>query len=444
MRPIPLIFLLAAGCGSRMPERGGHGRTDGATSSSTETSTGVGAGAGALVTTYTAPQGYVIADTLHVGDANGDGQEDIGFALTGSPDGAYIFVVVDGSAAGIVDVLTSPIVRLDGGIRAGITMYSFGDLTGDEVLDFVTLGSAGVVVATGPLAAHVDLAEAELLVEADMVWPGGGVAALRLTDYDLDGSPELVVEFPEVGANTPIAQTARIFDPPFVAGSPRGPADARLTVVNDAETTEGIPCSADWWPVAPVALGDSDGDADAEMLIGAVNLCGSGEWIVSSASAGRVEYGAVGEVLERSVDGALANAVGLGDLDHDGRGDTFVNLFGGSAIMSGLPQGEFDADDVRAAARQVFDVTAGNRPFFLATAPDIDGDGVDEVLVAAGGNETLVLGSAAGSYPTEASWPVLVRIDEAVDKGAVVLAGPGGASAVFRNTADAWLRFELE
>ncbi len=148
-------------------------------------------------------------------------------------------------------------------------------------------------------------------------------------------------------------------------------------------------------------------------------------------------------LTERTLGAAVMHAIALGDVDHDGLGDIFANLGTASAIVSGLPSGDFYYTDLRPAARQVFEVTTGNRPILITPVPDLDGDGVDEMLVSAAPGD-LVLGSAAGAYMDESAWPILLELPVRAEEGAVALDGITGPSVVIEANEDGnWLRMSL-
>ncbi len=310
------------------------------------------------------------------GDLDGDGVDDPAFRI--QPSGTWNFV--SGAVRGTVTVADTYLARISGWSDpvqyAG--RFATGDLDGDGDVDAVVAREDGLVVLDGPLAGEVDVADGRLVVAADLsILPGNSQAEIRLIDYDLDGTLELVFAWPRLveGHATPTPE-AWVFDGPFDAL--RTLADARLHVVSelyyamsDVPGDERV-CLPD---AIPAPLGDVDGDGVGELAIAPSGSCGLDLWIASGDVAGEAVLGVGGIPLEVEAPIGSFRTDNLGDLDGDGRADLLVGTVDTYGVASGLPAAPIAPETNAASLRLTLDQEAYGGVF-----PDIDGDGRDEIF----------------------------------------------------------------
>ena len=217
-----------------------------------------------------------------------------------------------------------------------------GDLDGDGETELVFAGLDGVSIAPDPLT---DGAATALMTL-------GAVPVLAIGDLGGDGAADL-------GVATWSGGEARLL-------LQEGPISAGLSADDDILLgTSGAP--------AALLIGDLDGDGGGEALVG-----------LPGASAGtsmllRIELGgSPQEVLaDEALAGLGASLAWVGDVDGDGLDDVAV---GAAASDQVLIVGDFDGGDFG-----LVDSIDGSGGFghAVAGAGDVDGDGLDDVLVGA-------------------------------------------------------------
>ena len=336
-----------------------------------------------------------------VGDVNGDGLDDL---LIGAPDhdgstpnsgAAYL---VYGPATGNL-TLADADVKLTGeawGDRAGVSVAGAGDVNGDGFADLIVganrddeggTDAGAAYVVYGPVAGDLDLANADAKLVGG--WAGGeaGTSVAGAGDIDADGFDDLIVGAPHDGEAGRLAGAAYIVYGP-VAGTVDLATQAKLLGVSGSDQAGSSVCAA----------GDVDGDGIGDVVVGAPQddtadrLAGAAYLVhgpilgvVSLANADASMYG-------NWLDAAGTSACGVGDLDGDGFADLAIGSPGSEA--AGLGAGAVHVIHGPIVGDLVLDqadaTLVGKEYRFVggavAPAGDVDGDGLDDLLVGAGGS----------------------------------------------------------
>ena len=224
-------------------------------------------------------QSAALGAGMGAGDIDADGYDDLLVAAPGAKDGsAYttgVIYILEGSSnpwsQGVVTNLSD--WQLDGstaGERLGDGQWIYtDDVDGDGQPDLL-VGSPGQAVAyyiddTTDLADREDIDRAsDWTFEGDSGVPGFGFA-VGTGDIDGDGAREIAVGAPgaanmnQMYAATVPGQTY-VYDPTTLSGANIDVGQAAFTI-SGAATKDGFG--------AVLALGDLDGDLDAELVVGA-------------------------------------------------------------------------------------------------------------------------------------------------------------------------------
>jgi hypothetical protein len=228
-------------------------------------------------------------------------------------------------------------------------------------------------------AAHGQAAAPQLKLSLFGPGPGSefGQAVAGLGDTTGDGAPELVVGAPGAsplgasGAGEARVYSARTGRLLFVLAGPEDDAAHGAAVAG---------------------VGDADGDAVPDFIVGAENasVAGAGHAgraFVYSGKSGALIFAADGELADSAYGSAVS---GAGDVNGDGLADVIVGaphmspfIFDfGEAYVHSAPAGTLELD---VSGMQSFEFLGWS----VAGAGDIDQDGYDDVAVAAFGAETV-------------------------------------------------------
>lgn len=302
-----------------------------------------------------------------LGDVDGDGLSDI---LVGAP-----YADVGGTNTGSVFLYSgadgSPLLTLHGAFvngRFGEVLCALGDLDDDGVPDFgVSAPYAGVGVPNFVGEVEVRSGADGHVIHSWNGFAGTGLWALQihaLGDLDGDGRTEILVSSESAGGNA--AGRVRVYD------------GATGSVVH---AWDGAPNEN--FGIATAPAGDVDGDGLPDVLI-AVNAAGG----VFNATRVRVYSGADASLVREHVGikvGGVGGAGGkgppmacFGDVDGDGRDDYALRDITAHPdarvhIVSGMTGAVIDTLDPSDGSPQY-----GHA---LLRVHDLDGDGVDDVLV---------------------------------------------------------------
>ncbi len=375
-----------------------------------------------------------------VGDVNGDGYDDllIGVSNEGAAGAAYL---IYGPAPGTL-VLADADVTLVGegeGDRAGYAVAGGGDINGDGFDDFVigadledtAGGGAGAVyVVYGPPPNGVlSLADAGAKLTGEYWGNGAGAAVAVAGDINADGYADLLVGAPRKDRGDGFyysAGTAYLLYGPLWGLQSLSEADAIFARDSAADNT-GASVSA---------AGDMNGDGYDDLLIAAPQMDQYGlnrgrVYLFHGPVQGSVDLSTADAQLygEANEDYAGWSISGGGDLNGDVVPDIVVGAPGNDKggehagavyIVYGPIAGEHSLADADVEIIGDPDQRAGRR---VAIVGDINGDGLDDLLVSSGiepgcyRRSHLFFGPASAARFSDADWVLVGPGDSSGDYG---------------------------
>ncbi len=331
------------------------------------------------------------------GDVNGDGYADLIVGADGNDAGgadagrAYIYFGGPGMDA-TADVIFTGAAIAD---EFGYSVASAGDVNGDGYGD-VIVGAYGND-AGGPSAgrAYIYYGGPGMDATADVILTGAaagdyfGYSVASAGDVNGDGYSDVIVGAWRNNAGGAYSGRAYIY-----YGGPGADATADVTLTGAA--------ASDYFGFSVGGAGDVNGDGYSDVIVGAyMNDAGA-----SDAGRAYVYYGgpAMDETADVTLTGAAASdyfgcsVAGAGDVNGDGYADLIVGAYGNDAggssagrayVYYGGPVMDVTADATLtgAAANDYFGLS-------VAGAGDVNGDGYDDIIVGAYGNDAG--GSSAG------------------------------------------------